>query len=192
MGESGSVLAAFVQTHLRVLDELQAHTSATVRARLGSACIERIEKATRLTWIPVEDHVEFTESVAGVVGPETARRLCRHMVLRSYQQPFLHPLFVAAVSLAGHSMARFAPWAARSWPALYRNAGEMGWTLEVDGRGCLRLGAPPNRILESPAYVQGLAGGLESLFDATETNGRIHESVEDGDVVFRLLWTPKR
>lgn len=190
MHRSGSVLAAFVQTHLGLLDESEPVAAQAVRRALAPEVLARIEKSSRIAWIPVEDHVELTDRIQREVGKEAGRELCRSMVLAAFEQPFMRPIVTAALAITGPSVERFAAWAPRSWPALYRRAGRLCWELVEPGEGHMILAAPPPVLRESAPYVEGLAGGFQALFDVTQETGRVTGRTLGEDIVLELRWHP--
>lgn len=187
MSEPASVLAAFVQTHLQAVDESGPEAARALRAATGG-WTERIERANRVSWLPLEAHAQLAEGASRALGPVRARELCRTAVLRAFEQPFLKPFVGAALSIAGRSVRRLAPWVPGAWPALYRKVGRLVWRLDARAKGCLVLEQADPRIRQSAAFVDGLAGGFEALYDVTGCKGAVDGRVVGADVVLTLSW----
>lgn len=182
------VLSAFVKTHLREIDSILGDDAARVRAQMGPEAIAEIEKSLRVSWVPLETHVRLNAACFDVAGRDRAREACRLTVLESFEQPFLKPILSGAFAILGSSFERFVTWTPKAWPALFRDVGTLRWQPDGDAVGRLILERADVMILESPDYIEGLAGAFSALFDVTQRHGEVRALGGTRDLEIQLSW----
>jgi hypothetical protein len=191
MAEDPRVLAAFVQTHLRVMTEQHPALAARVREAMDPAVLKSIETASRISWLPLTHHIALTECICRVGDRELGYTICRQMLLESFSQPFLKPLFRGALAVLGPSLDKFVRWTPKAWYGLYRDVGRLSW-LPGDARSCsLRLESAHPLILESSDYIEGIAGSFSAFFEVTNSSGSIRTQATHLNVTFDFTWTPR-
>lgn len=188
MATGPRVIAAFVKIHLAVVDRRPCALGPRLRERLDPQLLDGIEKASRISWIQIGSHVDFTEALFEVAGRDEAREVCKLTVLEALGQSLLRPLFTGALAILGSSFERFVTWTPEAWSALFREVGSLRWVPSDPGSGALVLDGPDPRIAASPAYIEGLAGAFSALFDATRHTGQVTTLASPERIAMRMSW----
>jgi hypothetical protein len=191
LGDSPRILATFVQSSLEEMDKLDAAVGERVRAGLEPAVLEEIEKASSISWLPVELDVALTECFFEVAGSERATRAFREALTRSIERPLLRPFVEGALALFGRDPAKLLRWVPKVWSLLYRDCGEMTCPLTSAGAARLELSGLPACIVGSSCYLTGTAATISAFFDFLEIEGRV--AVEGprpatGCAAFEIRW----
>ena len=185
------ILAGFVQGTLAAVSAQDAALGERVRARLGVATRERLEQASRIAWVPIELDVEVTHAIYGELGPVRAREVFRRNLSGALDSPVLRSLAQGALRLFGASPARLFGWAPKVYAQLFRDAGEMRFTLEEAGAARLELRALPSCVARSRNYLDGVAASIGAGFDFMGVKGEVRIEAHDpagGRATFRLEW----
>lgn len=184
MDNDPRVLAAFAQIHLQVIEKQSAELAKRVREVMDPDALQAIEKASRISWVPLAYHIALTECTFREGNRSQASEICRLTVLESFSQPFLKPLFHGALTVLGPSLDQFARWTPKAWSSLFREVGELSWLPDNAGSGCLQLDNTHPLIMESPEYIEGLASAFSAFFEVTKSSGSIRTRATDSQVVF--------
>jgi hypothetical protein len=182
------ILAGFVQGTLAGLDPASA---ARVRGRLAPETLARLERSSRLGWLPVEVDVELTDAIYAELGAGRAHELFRRNLAAALDSPILRSLAQGALRLFGASPERLFGWAPKAYSQIYRDAGGMRFEAERPGRARLELFELPPAIASSQSYLDGIAGSIAAGFDLMGLKGEV--AIELLDPVrrracFRLEW----
>ncbi len=188
MPRNPKVLGAFAKTHLQVIDGHGESLAARVRVACDPETLAAIDKCSRISWLPIDHHLSLTETLFAEAGAAQARELCRLSVLASFEQPFMKPLFQGALAVLGKEFPRFARWAPKAWGSIFRHVGDLTWTVRGESEGCLRLTDVEPRVLASPAYLEGLAGGFSAMLEVTDCRGEVAVAATDLQVEFSFTW----
>lgn len=174
-----SIRAAQLQHSLLAIERVAGAKQDRVFARIRPETLARIRGATRIEWLPVEFDLELAEAVAAELGPASDRRRARESVRLSMESPLLEPIVVGVqriFSLEPTALIRQIP---RAFQAVYRGA---GWLEHQIGRGhaqVLVYSEIPKIIVDSPLYLDAIAGAFEGIYDPCEVEGQVAvEAVE--------------
>ena len=182
------ILAGFVQGTLASLDSASA---LRVRARLAPDTLARLERSSRLAWLPVEIDVELTHAIYSELGTGRAHELFRHNLSAALQSPILRSLAQGALRLFGASPERLFGWAPKVYAQIYRDAGSMRFEAEEPGSARLELEQLPPTIAGSQSYLDGIAGSIAAGFDLMGLKGEVRIERLDPSrrrASFRLEW----
>lgn len=185
------ILAGFVQGTLAAVSAQDRALGERVCARLTPATRERLAQASRIAWVALDLDVELTHAIYAELGPVRARELFRHNLSGALDSPVLRSLAHGALRLFGASAARLFGWAPKVYAQLYRDAGEMRFTLDAPGSARLELRALPASVAKSRSYLDGMAAAVAAGFDFVGVKGEVRIEAHDPDAaraVFRLEW----
>jgi hypothetical protein len=157
------------------LAELQAHhpaAAARVRSRLGNAVVDRTASASGEVLLSAQIAVELTEAVAEEIGEDHIRAWGTRATISSFYTPLLRPVMASLEKVFG--LATPEPFLAgvdHLWQAVFEGAGALH--PRAGAKGCARvIGVEiPLVMLESPAFLAGLAGAFDAIFLLTRVNG---------------------
>ena len=154
------ILAGFVQGTLETVVRHEQASGRAITARIPAATLERVRGALPVSWLPLQDDLDLTESLFQVAGEEGAKRVFRDAMASSMDKAFLGPLVRGAVALLGRRPDRLLRWAPKVWFTLYRDAGELVYGDEPDGAR-LELLRAPGFLATSRSYLVGSAAAVE-------------------------------
>jgi len=182
------ILAGFVQGTLTGLDPASA---LRVRARLAPASLERLERSSRLAWLPIEIDVELTHAIYAELGAGRAHELFRRNLSVALDSPILRSLAQGALRLFGASPERLFGWAPKAYGQIYRDAGTMRFEAMPPCAARLELSELPAAVASSQPYLDGVAGSIAAGFDLVGCKGEVR--IERFDpahcrACFRLEW----
>jgi hypothetical protein len=185
------ILAGFVQGTLAAVAAQDAALGERVRERLAPATRERLASASRIAWLALEVDVELTHAIYAELGAVRARELFRRNLSGALESPVLRSIAQGALRLFGASPARLFSWAPMVYAQLYRDAGQMRFTLEAPGSARLELEALPPCVATSRNYLDGVAASIAAGFDYVGVKGEVrietHEPAR-ARAAFRLAW----
>jgi hypothetical protein len=185
------ILAGFVQGTLAAVSALDPTLGERVRARLAPATRERLAHASRIAWVSLDLDVELTHAIYAELGPVRAREVFRRNLSGALESPVLRSLAQGALRLFGASAARLFGWAPKVYAQLYRDAGEMRFTLDAPGSARLELHALPPAVANSRSYLDGMAAAAAAGFDFVGVKGEVRIEAHEpaaARAVFRLEW----
>ena len=164
------ILAGFVQGTLAGLDPA---SGSRVRMRLTPETAARLERSSRLAWLPIEVDVELTHAIYAELGPGRAHELFRRNLSAALDSPILRSLAQGALRLFGASPERLFAWAPKAYSQIYRDAGVMRFQSEPPGVARLELSELPPAIASSQPYLDGVAGSIAAGFDLIGLKGEV-------------------
>jgi hypothetical protein len=185
------ILAGFVQGTLAAVEGADRALGARVRARLAPATLERLARASRIAWLPIDLDVELTHAIYAELGPVRARELFRRNLSGALESPVLRSLAQGALRIFGASPERLFAWAPKVYVQLYRDAGEMRFALDAPGSARLELSALPPVVAESRSYLDGVAASIAAGFDLMGVKGEValeRHAAAARSACFRLVW----
>jgi hypothetical protein len=185
------ILAGFVQGTLAAVSAQDAALGERVRARLAPATRERLAGASRIAWVPLDFDVELTHAIYAELGPVRARELFRRNLSGALESPVLRSLAQGALRLFGASAERLFGWAPKVYGQLYRDAGEMRFTLDEPGSARLELSRLPQAVANSRDYLDGMAAAVAAGFDFVGVKGEVRIEAHQPAAArarFRLEW----
>jgi hypothetical protein len=144
---------------------------ARIRASIFPATVERIEKASTASWLPIELDVQINEAVLAILGEGGVRDWNRRSIARAFEGPLLRPVIDASVKVFGLKPSTWLAWIPRIWPAVVRGCGEI----EVGARSptactLVYTGVPPV-VARSHAFMLGLCGACEGTIQLCHITG---------------------
>jgi hypothetical protein len=163
--------ANHIQQNVESLDLLGPDVARAVKAAVGAELLEKIEKATRVEWLPVEVDVALTEAVARTTGEDGVRKWSRAALVASVEAPFLRPIVKTAIALFGLTPASLLRHAPTGWKQVYLDCGVIRFESVSDKHVRLHLDGAPLQMTESKPYLVGTAGAWEAAFDIARAEG---------------------
>ena len=185
------ILAGFVQGTLAAVSAQDPALGERVRARLAPATRERLARASRIAWVPLDLDVELTHAIYAELGVVRAREVFRRNLSGALESPVLRSLAQGALRLFGASPARLFGWAPKVYAQLYRDAGEMRFALDEPGRARLEFLALPPGVATSRNYLDGMAASVAAGFDYVGVKGEVRIEAHDpagARATLRLEW----
>jgi hypothetical protein len=182
--------ANHIQQNVESLELLGPDVARAVKADLGAEALERIEKATRVEWLPVEVDVAITEAVARTTGEAGVRKWSRAALAESVEAPFLRPIVKAAIALFGLTPASLLRHAPTGWKQVYLDCGVIRFESVNDKHVRLHLDGAPLQMTASKPYLVGTAGAWEAAFDIARAEGGVVDLTVPSPVaaVFDVTW----
>ncbi|HCF62264.1 MAG TPA: hypothetical protein DFS52_30270 [Myxococcales bacterium] len=185
-----SVRATFTQLTMEAAERLEPSIAQKLRDQMPAESLLRIEQTSRLDWLPIEDDLELTRVVVGLLGPERARVFWRQNLLDALSAPLLGPIAKGAVRLFGPTPPAIVRWTPRAWPHVYSACGELA--ASADGSSAtLSWRAIPQALRQSSSFARALGYAFSSFFDFTNTDGEVEadlRELEAGRVVYSFRW----
>ncbi len=130
-------------------------------AELEPRHLDRIERASKLGWVPAECLHALNLRYLALAGTEQYLALWREYTAGSHQESFFQGLYASALRIFGRTPVGLLRWMGRAWEVTTREHGEVG--VEHDGDVVLvrPLGCPasvraPTLPLTMQATVQAL------------------------------------
>jgi len=182
------ILAGFVQG---TLSGLEPGLRAGVHARLAPETLARLQKSSRLAWLPLELDVELRHAIYAELGAGRAHELFRRNLSAALDTAILRSLAQGALRLFGPSPERLFAWAPKAYAQIYRDAGEMRFELDEPGSARLELSSLPPAMAASRDYLDGVAGAIAAGFDLLGVKGEVGIERWDAErraARFRLQW----
>lgn len=186
--------AGQVKTNLEAIALLGDEQAGRVHAAIAPATRERIERASRIEWLALDDDVELTTAVFREVGADGLRAWSLDAIVRSTKTGLLGPLLQGVINVFGvhpRSILRAAP---RVWASLYKGCGSLR-VVDVDAATTELVleGAPAAMV--TPPYSLGIAASAEAAIVLTRFDGTV--GVEDarpraGSARFVARWRERR
>lgn len=183
--------ANHIQQNVESLDLLGADVARAIKEDLGADLLARIEKASRVEWLPLDVDVALTAAVARAKGEAGVRAWSRAALNASVEAPFLRPIVKAAISLFGltpGSLLRHAP---TGWKQVYLDCGTLRFESVADQHVRLHLDEAPLQMTESKPYLVGTAGAWEAAFDIARSQSGVValDITSPTTAVFDVRWT---
>jgi hypothetical protein len=193
MAGAPRILAAFVQSTLGAVEQLDAELGARVRRRMPLAVLSDLESASRISWVPIEWDVALTECIYAEAGHARAREIFRRNLAGALEAPFLRTFVQGALRLlgGGPSPDRIFGWSARVWSQISRDCGELRFEADGPRSARLALQAAPEAALASAVWLDGMAAAIEAGFALTDAKGTAALESRDPKsrrASFRLEW----
>lgn len=182
--------ANHIQSNVASLQLLGVDVAERVRQDVGPALLERIERASRVEWLPLDVDVALTAAVARATGDDDGVRAWSRAALRtSVEAPFLRPIVKTAVSLFGLTPSSLLKHAPTGWKQVYVDCGVLRFESVADKHVRLHLDGVPREMSESKAYLVGVAGAWEAAFDIARVDGAVAlELPSSVAAVFDVTW----
>ncbi len=185
-----SVRATFTQLTMEAAERLEPSIAQKLRDQMPAESLLRIEQTSRLDWLPIEDDLELTRVVVGLLGPERARVFWRQNLLDALSAPLLGPIAKGAVRLFGPTPAAIVRWTPRAWPHVYSACGELGASA-CESSATLSWRAIPQALRLSSSFARALGHAFGAFFDFTNTDGEVEADLREldaGRVVYSFRW----
>jgi hypothetical protein len=193
------VRASVTQGYLRVFREQTTATAERIESGVPGGT-GPIDDMPRLSWLPLETHMQLLESAHVAVGDDRFRLSSRHATRQSFDAPPLTGLVQTAARLFQVSPAGLLRWAPRGWAASFRNAGSV----EVDTgqqESTVRIQNFPQAHARSGTFAIGFAGTLEAILEYAVGHepgasgvspagevGILRDGTQGGPLEFRVRW----
>lgn len=161
-----------LKENLYALLALGNETASRILADLPPQHLRRIEQAGRTEWLPIEIDLNLGVVIHRAVGDDGLRRWSRAALRRSLDGSIQKPLLDTAVRLFGLTPAGLFRMAPQGWRAAFRGAGELVIAGSGPGSTIMDLVGLPEEM-RGPAFVIGIAGGLEAVFDTCKVTGEV-------------------
>jgi hypothetical protein len=181
------VRASHCRATLRTLRALVPGAVAPVQARLPEEVRLALASATAVDLVPAAWDVALVQAIAGELGGPATRELARATMLDSLRGPLLGHFAEGAIRLFGASPGRLFGWAGRVWGHVTTGCGALRLEASGEATAVLLLEGMPT-ALAVPAYLEAVAGTLESIFILCEVAGEVAATHRPDGARFDARW----
>lgn len=181
-----------LKENLYALLALGNEMASRILADLPPQHLRQVERAGRADWLPIEIDLDLGVAIHRAVGDEGLRRWARAALRRSMDGAILGPLLVSAVRLFGLTPAGLFKMAPQGWRAAFRGCGELVVVEAAATCAVMDLVGLPEDM-QGPAFVVGIAGGLEAVLDTCRVTGEVRVEPPPPGAGARLVatWTAR-
>lgn len=181
--------ASHIDSNLRSLAALGEERQRAILAQVPEV-VRAVDTASRVAWLPLELDVQLTDAVERTCGREPMKRWARDAITRSAEGWLLRPVLVglSALGITPEGALQRVP---SGWPLVYRDCGEVHYQ-HADPHGITLVHSDvPAAMIESPTYLQGIAGAFEGVAEiggARQVRSSVDVDRERGLVFYRCEW----
>ncbi len=182
--------ASVIQGNLADLQRLGPKVVDEVHGQLDLRVVQSIERAGRISWLPLQLDLELAAAVDNVVGRSERVEWARTSMLRSLRTPLLEPLWRAAFRVFGMSPGALYRAVPPGWGAVYRNVGSVAHT----SRPCaakLVISRLPEVLLADLGYLEGMCGTFTALLEIANVPGTVevvHVDARRRSIEYAARW----
>jgi hypothetical protein len=187
--DTPSVRASHCKATLRTLKALRPEAVPRVLAALSDEVREGLEVATTVEHVPAAWDVALVKAVTAALGGPGTRVLARATMLDGLRGPLLGSFLTGALAVLGPSPARLFGWAGRVWSHVTTGCGVLRLEAADEGTASLELEGMP-RDLAAPAYLEAVAGTLESIYVVCGVAGEVESKPRVDGARFLARWGP--
>lgn len=154
---------------------------------------DAIDRAGRMSWLPVELNVRLIDALYTGLGPARAREFQADQITSQFATPLWRGFIEGGVRLLGLDPAILARWIPRALGLIFKDCGI--WTLERrdETSALLRVRGLPPALVEHPHWLDSVSGGVYALFILCKTSGEtrvVDVDAERGQAGIALQWKP--
>lgn len=192
MIEEPAIRAAITIDHLETIRATEPHLLAQIASVAPPGTLDAMNRMTRLSWIPMRQHMRLAEATRQIIGPWEHRALWRRTALRILQQPGLETLIDGTIRLFGLTPQGLSKVTPRTWGLVSRACGKL--TLEpspAQNQARIVLTDFPPELFATGTFAEGLAGCFEAVYELCDTQGQIiiaKQNLEAGAATFHMIW----
>ncbi len=176
MGKKSDEATAIRAVNLRrALDELTFFSAAeqqSIRAAIRPESLQLIRATPDVGWLAIEVSAELNDAVYGVVGREPLRAWARRIARVVFKRSILSGLIESTLRILGFTPSSIFKAMPRGWSATYRSAGTVAVEVLAPTSVRIHFRELP-AAMRSTSYLEMISGGLETIFDLCQTEGRI-------------------
>jgi len=186
------IRASHTQATLRALGRRSPSGVDGVLARLDPEIAAGLDDAIKGDFLPAAWDQALVTAIRGVLGAPVARVVLRDMMRSNLSGPLLGGLLSTAQALFGRSPGGLLRWAGRAYAHVTRECGEVTLEAAEEGTATLRMTGMPEG-LATAAYLDGIAGAIEAIFDICRVDGSValRDATADG-ARFVVEWQATR
>lgn len=155
---------------------------------------ETIENAPRLSWLPIETHVQLADLMLETFGLARAHAYYRRSFTQALRGPIFDALVKTGVRVLGVSPAAFLRWANKGWELSFRNCGRVEGKVLGPEHGLLIYSGLPQVCTASDAWLDSAQGSAYGALDLLEVQGvvRLDKRARDrGGMQLELEWNQR-
>lgn len=167
-----TVRASHCQATLRTLRAVAPEVVGRVEGCLPEEARQALASATTVDLVPAAWDVALVQAITAELGGPATRALARATMLDSLTGPLLGRFLEGALNLFGRSPGRILGWAGMAWGHVTSGCGTLRLAAATEGTAVLILEGMPG-ALAVPAYLDAVAGTLESIFVVCEVSGEV-------------------
>jgi hypothetical protein len=185
------IRAAQTQSLLHTVRRLPPPVQRDILGRIGPRAVEEIESNLPVVWVPMELHMDLSDAIRDVVGPERNVELWRETMAEAFQRPLLRGFVAMATSLFGVTPFSLLRKGANIYEHITRDVGHLQFELTGPTEGLVYLHEFPAKRFRFVCYIEGLQGCLLAGLDIAGRHGVVSVASHDdlrGDVKYRLRW----
>lgn len=182
--------AAQTQSLLAAIGRLPPQERDEILRRIGEADVERAEGALPIAWLPMSLHMNVSDHVRDVVGPERNVAVWRDAMLRTYERPFLRGFVSMTVSIFGLTPDGLFRRGDRIYEHITRALGAVRFEPIGPRSGSVELQGFPASRYRFICYIEGLAGCLAATIALCGEQDRVlvMRSDDTGNASYRVSW----
>src|SRR5262249_13250032 len=116
--------ASLLKEQLQAINELPSESATKIRAAAGDA-VTRIERASRVDWLPIDALVKLLDATFATLGPDDAAKHWHKSTMRAFDLPLIKPFVDGALGLFRLSPAQILLLLPKIDKLMHRNGGAV-------------------------------------------------------------------
>ncbi len=182
--------SAFGPALLGQVEGLERSERDAVLARVSASTREHYERAMAISWTDMDVHMELSDAIRDVIGPERNVSLWAEAMAELANRPLLSGFVRHLGARFGVDPGSIYVQTARLWQHLCRGVGQL--EAVVDGRSATaKLRGFPVADHQFICFVEGTHGcflGIVRPLQAKPQVERVAVDLEGGNVTYRIEW----
>jgi hypothetical protein len=176
-------------------DTLDAARAADKQGALAkgpaAALFERIASLTPMSWIEIDDIVQFYDGLWRAFGAIDAAKVCHDSMLETLKRGMFKDLTTGAKRVHGLTPMGILEYGPRTYVTISRACGSQQMVRESDTAVRVKWSGVPSKLIESEPWAEAMMAKYEAQVTVTGRTPSVStrtKNPKNGEIVFSVSW----